>query len=530
MTIVDDIEVRRQERQIHIDAARTAPERNRLGQFATPPALARQIAARVLSIGPGSGEPIRFLEPSVGSGSFFGALLDTLDGRRVEQALGVEIDPRFAEAATELWAQAGLTVIRGDFLSLAPSLASTTHPNLVLANPPYVRHHHMESAVKAALGRQVLKSTGMPVSGLAGLYVYFLILASELMAEGGVAGWLIPSEFMDVNYGAALRDYLAQRVTLLQIHRFDPADVQFADALVTSAVVIFRKGVPPADHTARFSYGGTLHAPARQEQVTLPLLSQSPKWTVFPRHPDTGSLASVPSESAGTTFADLFRVQRGIATGCDDLFILPRAKARQLQLPEECLRPILPSPRRLANLIIPADADGYPCFPEPWALIQCDLPEAVLRDRHPALWSYFDTAATAEIRARYILRNRNPWYRLEYRPAPPFLCTYMGRGTGDKKPFRFLWNQSQAISTNLYLMVYPIGQLAAALRQRPEAYALVHQFLSSVTGNQLRDAGRVYGGGLHKMEPGELLRVSVAPLLEAMPELHASVHAPTLFG
>lgn len=62
------------------------------------------------------------------------------------------------------------------------------------------------------------------------------------MAEGGVAGWLVPSEFMDVNYGKGVKYYLLSRVTLLHIHRFDPNDVQFADALVSSAVVWFRKG------------------------------------------------------------------------------------------------------------------------------------------------------------------------------------------------------------------------------------------------------------------------------------------------
>jgi adenine-specific DNA-methyltransferase len=60
------------------------------------------------------------------------------------------------------------------------------------------------------------------------------------MADDGYAAWLIPSEFMDVNYGAALKRYLTDHVTLIRVHRFDPADVQFGDALVSSS----RAGVP----------------------------------------------------------------------------------------------------------------------------------------------------------------------------------------------------------------------------------------------------------------------------------------------
>ena len=69
------------------------------------------------------------------------------------------------------------------------------------------------------------------MSGLAGLYCYFLLIAHAWLAENGLAAWLIPSKFMDVNYGDEVKRYLTERVSLLQIHRFCPSDVQFDDAL-----------------------------------------------------------------------------------------------------------------------------------------------------------------------------------------------------------------------------------------------------------------------------------------------------------
>ncbi len=65
------------------------------------------------------------------------------------------------------------------------------------------------------------------------------------MRAGAMAGWLIPGEFMDVNYGRELKAYLLRQVTLLRIHRFDPAALQFSDALVSSAMVWLRNEPPP---------------------------------------------------------------------------------------------------------------------------------------------------------------------------------------------------------------------------------------------------------------------------------------------
>ena len=64
-----------------------------------------------------------------------------------------------------------------------------------------MRHHHLESDEKDRLKAQLARSLHMEISGLAGLYCYFLLLCHDWMEEQGLAIWLIPSEFMDVNYG-----------------------------------------------------------------------------------------------------------------------------------------------------------------------------------------------------------------------------------------------------------------------------------------------------------------------------------------
>jgi adenine-specific DNA-methyltransferase len=80
------------------------------------------------------------------------------------------------------------------------------------------------------------EASNVVLSGLAGLYCYFMALAHGWMAEGGVAGWLIPSEFMDVNYGRALEAYLLREVTLLPLMTLDAACVPLPAMACSSAL------------------------------------------------------------------------------------------------------------------------------------------------------------------------------------------------------------------------------------------------------------------------------------------------------
>ncbi len=517
----NSVESRRQELQAEIDARKSALERNRLGQFATPIGLAIEIARYVDSIFGRTKTCIRFADPSVGSGSFFSAALAVFGPNRISTAIGVELDPAFADAAHSLWADAGLNVVRGDFTRVIANGSSLPAPNIVLANPPYVRHHHIGREDKERLQRLALKMTGIDVNGLAGLYVYFVLLATAWMEDDGIAAWLIPSEFMDVNYGAALKHFLTDRATLIRVHRFDPDDVQFGDALVSSVVLVFRKTPPAATHTVEFTFGGTLAEPHARDLISLEQLREARKWTVYPSHAKNDR--HTVSDGKGPTLGNFFRVQRGIATGCNKFFILDRADANRRGLPEPYLRPILPSPRHLKTTIIGSDDDGYPLIEPQLCVIDCDLPEAMVEAKHQDLWKYLQTAQTLGIMDGYLVGKRSPWYKQEQREPTPFLCTYMGRGSNDKQPFRFIWNRSKAIATNLYLMLYPQNELAAMLRCHPERAEAVHALLRQVTGHELRGEGRVYGGGLHKIEPCELARISAASFVERWPELDANV-------
>ena len=215
---------------------------------------------------------------------------------------------------------------------------------------------------------------------------------------------------------------------------------------------------------------------------------------------------------------DCTKPRRGLATGNNRYFILSKEDIQERGLPIEAFRPILPSPRYLPETEVFADRTGNPLLERQLFLLECRLSEEEVRERLPKLSIYLEEGKALGISDRYLCRHRSPWYAQENRPPAPFLCTYLGRS--DKKngpPFRFILNHSNATAPNVYLMLYPKGGLDKAIKDSPQLKQQVWEFLNGMDSKELLNEGRVYGGGLHKLEPKELGRVPAAALTDLLP-------------
>jgi hypothetical protein len=83
----------------------------------------------------------------------------------------------------------------------------------------------------------------------------------------------------------------------------------------------------------------------------------------------------------------------------------------------------------------------------------------------------------------------------------------MGRQNGGRA-IRFIRNRSEATAPNVYLLLYPRPVLVDACRGDSLAIERVFDALKEVEDG-LHGGGRVYGGGLNKIEPRELAAVEM---------------------
>ena len=160
----------------------SGPEREALrekGQFWTPEWVAETMVGYVAQNDPG-----HIFDPAVGSGAFFHAAKNLAAESSSEIAfLGTELDPRALEKAL----YNGLSpddlahVELGDFILNPPKGPFKA----IVANPPYIRHHRLSTAIKKELKRISAGTIGVTLDGRAGTAYLFPDSRSESVGQTG---------------------------------------------------------------------------------------------------------------------------------------------------------------------------------------------------------------------------------------------------------------------------------------------------------------------------------------------------------
>lgn len=464
---------------------RPPDQRRPLGATYTPP----EIVSSMVSWVDRRSRPARVIDPGTGSARFLLAA-----GRALPDAhlIGVEIDPLAALLARANLTAAGLghrsEILVHDYRNA--DLGAFDGTTAYIGNPPYVRHHQIESKWKAWLADRAA-SLGLGASGLAGLHVHFLLATALHARLGDVGAFVTSSEWLDVNYGHLPRMLFANQLGGVSIHVVDPRATPFADTATTAAIACFEIGeVAPSIRVERVPSASDLGVLDGGQRFSRREIRATPRWSALlngSKKPPEGYVE----------LGEICRVHRGAVTGANSTWI---TDANDPALPSGALFPsvtraielfgaannILSSTRGLRAVIdIPADLDLF------------DKADRLRIDR------FLRAAERRGVRSGYIARNRNPWWTVGLRSPAPILATYMAR-----RPPAFVRNLAGAHNINAVHGIYPREPMSAATLDAL-AVALRNAAPTAV--------GRTYAGGLLKFEPSEMARICVpspAMLLE----------------
>jgi hypothetical protein len=490
---IKDLESERERLQIFLDSKRTKIERNKLGQYSTPKVLADDIVHTSLEYITKSN--IRFLDTSIGTGVFYSSLIESVEEKNISCACGYEIDDCYYAPSKKLWDNTKLKYIKNNFLDVTHPIFDGEKYNLIISNPPYVRHHHIEENLKRALHDKIEINFGLSFSGLSGLYCYFIALSSLWLMKNGISTWLIPNEILDVNYGRCVKSFLINNVNLLRIHKYLPNNPKFSDALVTSIVLFYTMGT--YNNELVLTMGDDLCKPIFYKSIEKSQLNPNEKWSVLFNNNHKKIISK-------KNLGDYFTVKRGIATGSNKHFILKENQIKELNVPKEYILPLLPSARYINEDICTINKTNTDIRYN--YLLNVTCPEDRMSYLPKELVNYLNDTYS-QIKNNYIIKNRMPWYKQESRSNCPFLLTYMGRNR--KKPFRLFLNLTKAIVTNGYLMIYPKFDWETIYNENNDFLEMLYNDLIRLLNKNIVHYGRVYGGGLYKIEPKELMNIPV---------------------
>ncbi|MGQ0802164.1 MAG: Eco57I restriction-modification methylase domain-containing protein [Pseudomarimonas sp.] len=200
-------------------------QQKQLGQFMTPPAIARFMAARCLPTT--SPSVLRVLDPAAGSGILAAAVIDALLAReqppaRIELTL-CELDAplipllrRLADRMRRQARRAGvemhIAIHRGDFLLSPIALARQPCMDVVIANPPYFK-------IGARDPRAIAHADA--VHGQPNIYGLFMAVCASLLNPAGRWCFITPRSWTNGAYFAAVRRHLLRTLHLDALHLFE---------------------------------------------------------------------------------------------------------------------------------------------------------------------------------------------------------------------------------------------------------------------------------------------------------------------
>ena len=455
---------------------RKAEDRRKDGAVYTPPDIVNAMVSWASTVG----EPGRVIDPGTGSARF---LLAT--GRRFPKArlLGVEKDPLAALIARGNLAAAGMakrSEIRvEDFrTSLLDGYDGKT---LFLGNPPYIRHHLIESKWKAWLKKESDK-LGLKASRLAGLHVYFILAVASRAKDGDYGALITAAEWLDVNYGQLVRDLFLNRLGGQSVFIIEPKAEPFPGTATTGAITTFTvNGKPTSARFARITELSDLGDLSGGRRVRGERLAAESRWSHFTRTP-----REVPEGYA--ELGELCRVHRGQVTGANRIWI---AGEHSEGLPGEVL--------------FPSVTKALELFDAGWVLATSeglrrviDIPRNldVFRGaKREAVNAFLTRAEKMGARNSYIAQHRKAWWSVGLRNPAPILATYMAR-----RPPAFVLNRAGARHLNIAHGIYP---------REPLAENVVTGLVRYLRGATTVRGGREYAGGLTKFEPREMERIPV---------------------
>lgn len=463
---------------------KTAREhRKKFAQFFTPEPIANLMTDWILG-----GEYLReVLEPAFGLGIFSRLLLEKKSNLKVE---GFDIDEIIFSNALEYFNK-----YENVSLNLKDYIYNGWENKYdgIICNPPYLKFHDYEN-------KKIIEEVGsylnFRLNGFTNLYTLFLLKSVFQLKKGGRMAYIVPSEFLNSDYGGPVKEYLLRTKVLRHLFIVDFKENVFDDAMTTATILLLAKDKHDSSiQLTNIQSKSDLHLikdyihsyPNAKGEFSFKTNQLDPdvKWRQYYQIQKSINYKNL------VPFLNYAKVVRGIATGANKYFTFRKSKVEKYSIPSENLLPCICRAK---------DVKGS-FFKE------IDFERLVEKDELAYLFhgknstnkkvsEYILLGEKEKVDEKYLTKKKRPWYLLENRPPAPIWVSVFSRND-----IKFIRNEANISNLTSFHCVYPTN---SGLFSNVSIDLLFAYLITDVAKEIFSDFRREYGNGLRKFEPNDL--------------------------
>lgn len=433
----------------------------------------------------------KVLEPSVGDGRF----LDAFEKEEsIEKIVAVElIEEKVGQLKNRGYLEQ-VEIVADDFLDFAEKTSEKYQ--LIIGNPPYINIKNMENNSKEK-AKEICEKFQLPNSLMQNMWVAFVLAAVSCLEREGTIFFVLPMEFLQVQYAEKIRLFLEEHFDTIHILSFK--ERMFPKIEQESCLVYLTnefKNQPYINFKIYAQLDSDYPYYCSKIQRNKPLK----KWTNAILSDEDIDLLNM-IDSKYKKVSEVCEASPGIVTGANNEFILTKEQVEQLECHEFVLPTIAKSIIVNGQFILTQDVvekigeRGNRIY-----LLNLSHVDEKLLSK--SLMEYLTTigekqnAAEVKLKDRYKCRNRKPWYGVPIvRNGDLFFFKRY-----DKIP-RICVNETDLYTTDIAYNM----RLDSAYDKESMAFC----FYNSLTLTQCEFYGRYYAGGVSELTPSEFKRLAI---------------------
>jgi len=457
--------------------------RKKFAQFFTPPIIAEKMVNWLL----GNNNLKNVLEPAFGLGIFSKILLHRRPNVNI---LGFDIDKIIIDKARSYFNNyKNVSIHNKDYMTNDWNKKYDG----IICNPPYFKFHDYDN--KNTID-QIEKKLNCKLNGFTNLYTLFLLKSINQLKKNGRCAYIIPSEFMNSDYGINIKQELLKSKTLRHIIVINFKENIFDGALTTASIILCSNdnnytavGFTNIESLSDLSIIDTIIEKYNDNEQTgvsdyysYQELDTQIKWKKYYQKQNKSQYIDLVS------FSNYAIVKRGIATGANDYFVFNNSKAKKHNINKKYLLPCLCKSNDI-NKPIFTEEDYKRLKNEDKNVFLLNA----LNSSNQHVINYINKGIDKGIDKKYLTSSRKPWYSLEKRIPSPIWVSVFNRNKG----LKFIRNEANISNLTTFHCIYIKNDII-------NINLFFAYLLTPIANDIFMDNCREYGNGLIKFEPNDL--------------------------